>query len=89
MKKPPMVIHTMAPKIESMMTGVAEAQQLAKGGAITLIYMDGTAERGASKGKLLGCLAPDGSVDPGDFDSLFAVVSHVQAQRPKTKFFTL
>jgi hypothetical protein len=89
MKTPPMVIHTMAPKIESMITGVAEAQQLAKGGAITLIYTDGTAERGASKGKRLGRLAPDGSVDLGDFDSLFAVVSHIQEQRPKTKIFTL
>jgi len=84
-----MVIHTMEPKIESMMTGVTEAQQLAKGGAITLFYTDGTAERGASKGKRLGRLAPDGSVAPGDFDSLFAVVSHVQGQRPKTKVFRL
>jgi len=84
-----MVIHTMAPKIESMMTGVVEARQLAKGGAITLIYTDGTAERAASKGKRLGRLAPDGSVDPGDFDSLFTIISHVQGQRPKTKFFHL
>ena len=85
MRNPPMVIHTMAPKIESMMTGVAEAQQLAKGGAITLFYVDGTTERGASKGKRIGRLCEDGSVNPGDFASLFEIVSHVQGQRPKTK----
>ena len=87
MRTPPVVIHTMAPKIESMMTGVAEAQQLAKGGAITLFYTDGTAERASSKGKRLGRLEADGSVSPGDFNSIFEVVSHVQSQRPKTKLF--
>jgi hypothetical protein len=67
------------------MSGVARAYQLAKGGAITLVYTDGTSERGASQGKRLGRLRTDGSVEPGDFDSLFSVVSHVQYQRPKTR----
>ena len=75
----------MVPKIEAMMTGVVEAQQLAQGGAITLFYIDGTTETGVGKGKRLGHLREDGSVAPGDFNSLFEIISHVQAQRPKVE----
>jgi len=82
-----MIIHTMAPKIETMMTGVVEARQVYKGGAITLYYIDGSAEKAAGKGKRLGYLQDDGSVAPGDFSTLFEIVSHVQSQRPKTRTF--
>lgn len=73
-------------KFETLMCGVCWAQQFQTGGKIALTYTDGTVEIGAGLGKRLGKGIRDGVAWEGKdfFGSFFAVVSHVQSQRPNT-----